>query len=168
MDATQQAAFIGSYLAPALAGAGLSTQIAAYDHNWDNESYPDTVLASPAGASVSGSAWHCYAGTPAAMTDVHTLFPTKDIYFTECSAGEWSTSFANNLKWDMENLVIGAPLNWARTITKWNLVLDQNDGPSHSMSTTTRWGTSASSCARVPIGWRQPRSARAALRTWPS
>src|SRR5580765_2443474 len=129
MDATQQATFIGSYLAPALAGAGLSTQIAAYDHNWDNESYPDSILASPAGASVSGSAWHCYAGTPAAMTDVHALFPTKDIYFTECSAGEWSTSFANNLQWDMQNLMIGAPLNWARTITKWNVALDQNDGP---------------------------------------
>ncbi|HUK34953.1 MAG TPA: carbohydrate-binding protein [Vicinamibacterales bacterium] len=129
MDATQQATFIAGCLAPALAQAGLSTQIATYDQNWDNTSYSESVLASAAGPSVSGSAWHCYAGSPDAMTNVHTLYPAQDIYFTECSAGDWNTSFASNLKWDMENLILGAPLNWARTITKWNIALDSHDGP---------------------------------------
>lgn len=129
MDASQQATFIGSYLAPALAGANLRTDIVAYDHNWDNTSYATSVLGGPAGGVVTGSAWHCYAGAPAAMSTVHAQFPFKDIFFTECTAGEWSTAFAANLKWDMENLIIGAPLNWARTISKWNIALDQNDGP---------------------------------------
>ncbi len=129
MDAMQQATFIASYLAPALTRAGLTTEIATYDHNWDNTSYAESVLGSAAGAFVSGSAWHCYFGTPSAMTDVHTLYPTKGIYFTECTASETSLSFADNLKWDMENLIIGAPLNWAQTITKWNMALDSRDGP---------------------------------------
>ena len=138
MDATQQATFIAGYLAPALARAGLATQIATYDHNWDNPSNPETVLGSAAGAFVSGSAWHCYAGNPSAMTQVHTMYPTKGIYFTECTANELSMSFASNLKWDMENLIIGGPLNWAQSITKWNIALDSHDGPQNGGCTTCR------------------------------
>ena len=139
MDAMQQATFIASYLGPALARAGLTTQIATYDHNWDNASYPETVLGSPAGAFVTGSAWHCYAGNPSAMTNVHTLYPTKGIYFTECSANDAADMvFANNLKWDMENLIIGGPLNWAQVITKWNIALDSRYGPQNGGCTTCR------------------------------
>jgi glucosylceramidase len=129
MSATQQATFIASHLAPALAGAGLRTEIVAYDHNWDNTSYAASVLGSSAGSVVTGTAWHCYAGAPSAMSVVHNLYPTKGIHFTECTAGEWNTAFASNMKWDMENLIIGAPLNWARTITKQNIALDRQDGP---------------------------------------
>lgn len=129
MDAGQQADVIANYLGPALRDNGLGTTIAAYDHNWDNTSYADSVLNSTAAPFVTGSAWHCYAGTPDAMTVEHNLHPDKDIYFTECSAGTWSTSFSSNLKWDMETLIIGAPRNWARTISKWNIALDDNNGP---------------------------------------
>ena len=37
--------------------------------------------------------------------------------------------FGANLMWDMENLVVGAPRNWARTVIKWNLALDEKNGP---------------------------------------
>ncbi len=129
MDAATESTFIAGYLARAFASAGLRTAIVAYDHNWDDASYPESVLGGSASAFVAGSAWHCYAGAPTAMTVVHDAYPSKDIFFTECTAGEWSPSFAANLRWDMENIVIGAARNWARTITKWNMALDTNHGP---------------------------------------
>ena len=41
--APSETSFIGQNLGPALKSAGLSTFIWAYDHNWDVESYPETV-----------------------------------------------------------------------------------------------------------------------------
>src|ERR1700722_12850868 len=42
--AAQEASFIGSNLGPDLQKAGLSTKIIAYDHNWNDTSFPETVL----------------------------------------------------------------------------------------------------------------------------
>jgi glucosylceramidase len=60
---------------------------------------------------------------------VHDRYPDKDAYFTECSGGEWSPKFDENLKWTTANLIIGAPRNWARGVLLWNLALDENHGP---------------------------------------
>jgi glucosylceramidase len=60
---------------------------------------------------------------------VHDSFPTKDTYFTECSGGEWSPVFAENLVWNVRTLVIGATRNWARGVLLWNLALDELHGP---------------------------------------
>ncbi|GAA2589013.1 hypothetical protein GCM10010435_79380 [Winogradskya consettensis] len=66
MTADQQARVINA-LAPKLAAAGLSTRILGYDHNWDDTTYAQSVNTA-AGANVAGSAWHCYAGDPAAQS----------------------------------------------------------------------------------------------------
>lgn len=91
--------FIQDYLGPALQDAGLDTRIIAYDHNWDQAvEYTDKVLGDEqAAAYIDGSAFHCYAGDPSAMSEVHERFPDKNIYFTECSGGEWSPDFGKNL-----------------------------------------------------------------------
>jgi glucosylceramidase len=39
------------------------------------------------------------------------------------------SSFAGDLAWNAENLLIGATRNWARSVSLWNLALDQNSGP---------------------------------------
>jgi endo-1,4-beta-mannosidase len=62
------------------------------------------------------------------MTTVHNAFPAKDIYFTEIT-GSQPGNFASDLQWHMMNIVNGGPLNWARAVVEWNLVLDQNNGP---------------------------------------
>ena len=40
-----------------------------------------------------------------------------------------STTFAGDLVWNAEHLLIGATRNWARSVSLWNLALDQNSGP---------------------------------------
>ncbi|WP_433617523.1 RICIN domain-containing protein [Dactylosporangium sp. CA-139114] len=127
MQSDQQVRIINS-LAPKLAAAGTGTKILAWDHNWDNTSFPQQVLAG-AGNNVAGTAWHCYGGTPSGQTTVHNAYPSKDVFFTECSGTESGNTFADSLLWQGRNLAIGATRNWARTVTTWNMALDTNHGP---------------------------------------
>ena len=139
--ASQEASFIGSNLGPDLQKAGLSTKIIAYDHNWNDTSFPETVLGdSTAGPYTVGVAWHCYAGDPSAQTTVHNAFPNKDTYFTECSGTQSSNpanTFADSLDWQTENLIIGATRNWAKTVATWNMALNPSGGPSMNCTTCT-------------------------------
>jgi len=130
LAASDEAGFIGTNLGPALSVAGLgSVKILGYDHNWDNATYPETLLADASASNyLAGTAFHCYAGDPSAQSTVKSAHPNKDIWFTECS-GIVTTSFAHDLAWNAENLLIGATRNWARSISLWNLALDQNSGP---------------------------------------
>ena len=135
-------------LAPMLRKAGLHTKILAYDHNWaehpddikvtptdemqDTNNYPQEVLSSEAAKYVAGTAYHCYYGDPSAMTALHKQFPTKDIFFTECSGSRSSVpanTFSDTLKWDARNLEIGATRNWAKSVVNWNIALDPAGGP---------------------------------------
>lgn len=126
----QRAHIIGGYLGPALKAAGLSTQILDYDHNWDRSESPLFALADPtANPYISGIAWHCYGGDVAAQSAVHDAYPNKDTYFTECSGGDWTGSWADSFDDQMKNLIIGATRNWAKGVLLWNLVLDENKGP---------------------------------------
>ena len=113
-------------------------KILGYDHNWDQPSYPETLLADPTASSyLAGSAFHCYAGDVSAQSTVEAAYPTKGIWFTECS-GTVGSSFAGDLQWNAENLLIGATRNWARSISLWNLALDQNSGPKNGGCTNCR------------------------------
>ncbi|HLV86903.1 MAG TPA: glycoside hydrolase family 30 beta sandwich domain-containing protein [Candidatus Sulfotelmatobacter sp.] len=126
---TDEASFIANNLGPALQAAGLgSPKIFGYEHNWDNTNYPEALLAGPAANYVAGSSFHCYAGDPSAQSTVHTAYPGKDLWFTECS-GTVGSNFAGDLVWNSQNLLIGATRNWARSVSLWNLALDQNSGP---------------------------------------
>lgn len=139
LAATDEATFIGANLGPALNTAGLGdVKILGYDHNWDNPSYPETLLANSAAAGyLAGTAFHCYAGDVNAQSAVRNAYPNKDIWFTECS-GTVGSSFAGDLAWNVENLMIGAPRNWARSVSLWNLALDQNSGPQNGGCTNCR------------------------------
>jgi len=122
---------IANYLGPALNNAGLSAvKIFAYEHNWDNTDYAEAVLSSAASPYIAGSSFHCYNGDVSAQSTVRTAYPGKDIWFTECS-GTVGSNFAGDLVWNSKNLLIGATRNWARSISLWNLALDQNSGPTN-------------------------------------
>ncbi|MET8082157.1 RICIN domain-containing protein [Streptomyces sp. NPDC005303] len=141
LTAGQQATLIGSYLGPAIKAAGLSTEIVAYDHNWDDAGYPQAILSdSTAAPYVSGVAWHCYAGSPGAQTTVHNARPSTDTYFTECSGTQSSNpanTFSDTLNWQTENLIIGATRNWAKSVVTWNAALNPSGGPSMNCTTCT-------------------------------
>src|SRR5262249_38414494 len=79
-------------------------------------------------AFVAGVAFHCYAGDVSAQSQVQQAYPTKDIYFTECT-GLTDQSFGDTLSSQVHDLIIGATRNWARTVILWNLALDDNSGP---------------------------------------
>ena len=130
MSTTQQSTFIGDYLGPAFAAADLDTQILCYDHNWDQPDYAISVLNDPdAYLYAAGSAFHGYGGDVSAQTTVHDAFPSRDIYFTEISGGDWAASFPDNLVWYLHNIIIGGARNWAKTALFWNIALDENHGP---------------------------------------
>ncbi|MCZ8522468.1 MULTISPECIES: glycoside hydrolase family 30 beta sandwich domain-containing protein [Paenibacillus] len=126
MSTADQIGFIRDYLGPSLRGAGLNTKIIAYDHNFDNWSYPDTVLKDAGAAGyIAGSAFHHYGGDPSAMTTLHNLHPSKDIWFTEGGFGSWNDTFGNIM-----HELITIPRNWSKAFIAWNIALDQNNGPS--------------------------------------
>ena len=139
--ASQEASFIGNNLGPDLQKAGLNTKIIAYDHNWNDTTFPETVLGnSTAGPYTAGVAWHCYAGDPSAQTTVHNAYPNMDTYFTECSGTQSANpadTFADSLDWQTENLIIGATRNWAKTVATWNMALNPSGGPSMNCTTCT-------------------------------
>lgn len=125
-----RARFIGRNLGPAFRDAGLSTQILDWDHNWDKPEQPLGVLADPvAYPFVSGVAWHCYGGDVSAQGQVRDAHPDKDVFFTECSGGQWAPDFGDSLMWTARNLIIGSTNQWARGVLMWNLALDENYGP---------------------------------------
>jgi glucosylceramidase len=127
MEAAEQASFLGNFLAPAMATAGLKTKVMAYDHNWDRPDYPELVLNDPkAGALVAGTAWHHYAGDPAVMTKFHNQFPQKDEWVTESSGGTWQKG---NLLAEVASEMVEVMRNWSRSYVLWALATDQNHGP---------------------------------------
>lgn len=132
MSAQQQSNFINQYLAPAFISGGIKTKILTYDHNWDHPEYPEYVLSNltPAAESVTvGTAYHCYNGDVTAQSTTHAKFPNKSIFMTECSGGDWAPDFNSTLVWDMQNLFIGNLNNWGNGAIKWNIALDQDNGP---------------------------------------
>jgi len=124
MPADDQALFIRENLGPAFAAAGIDTKIVIYDHNADRTDYPLTVLNdAEARKYIDGSAFHLYGGAISALSAVHEAYPSKNLYFTEQWVGG-PGDLAGDLRWHIENLVIGATRNWCRAVLEWNLASD--------------------------------------------
>lgn len=150
MTAFEQADFIKNNLGPKFQAAGLNTKIIAYDHNFDRPDYPIEILNDALAAQyVDGSAFHAYGGDVSAMNQVHAAFPNKNVYFTEVSGGEWSTDFAENLKWSIGNIFIGTTRNWSKNVLLWNLALNSNFGPTNGGCTNCRGVVTVSSTGVV-------------------
>ena len=130
LSPAQEAEFVGRYLGPAFAAAGIATGVIAFDGNWDNASHAIAVLDDPvARPFLAGAAFHCYAGEPTRQQEVHDRHPDKTIYVTECSGGGWSPDFATNLRWGVHTLLVEAVTRWAAAVVTWNMALDQDAGP---------------------------------------
>jgi glucosylceramidase len=128
LTAKQEAEFIGQFLGPAITGAGLKTKIIAFDHNCDHPEYPETVLRDPEAAQYTdGSGFHLYRGNMNSLTEIHDMFPAKNVYFTEqmTVAPKGTMPLAG----PVAKLIIGAPANWSRNVLLWNLAADADNGP---------------------------------------
>ena len=125
----QEMEFAARFLAPAIRKAGMHTKIWLLDHNYSLWGRALDELSDPSVcAAVDGIAWHGYVGEPAAMTRVHDAFPAKNAYWTEggpdINQPDYQTDYA---KWaDQYNGILN---NWARSITAWNVALDERGKP---------------------------------------
>ncbi|MEU5072963.1 ricin-type beta-trefoil lectin domain protein [Streptomyces asoensis] len=121
--------FTKNELLPKLAAAGLPTKVLAHDWNWDTyDAYAAQTVDDPAvraHPNFGGIAWHGYGGDVTKQTAVHDRYPQLDAFGTEHSGGTW---IANQQREDMLNIV-DYTRNWAKSVTKWSLAVDQNRGP---------------------------------------
>ena len=127
MSASQEISVIND-LAPDLSSAGVgSTKILVWDHNWDNTSYPEQVLAGTGNNNV-GVAWYHYGGTASSMSTVHNAYPAKQELETE---GSWTsgTNWAQEILGQGGTTAIDSLRNWAQAVTFWNLALNASGGP---------------------------------------
>ena len=130
VSAADRATFFALHLGPALAARRTRVGILDWDHNWDQPEEPLAVLAdSAAAAQVEGVAWHCYGGDPGVMAQVRAKHPGKELFFTECSGGEWAPDWGGTLEWMTDNLIIATVRAGGKGSILWNLALDQNHGP---------------------------------------
>jgi O-glycosyl hydrolase len=138
LPAEQERDFIKNNLGPTLRADHLKTGIMAWDHNWDLFGYPETIYADPAAAAyVTGTAWHCYAGDPTAQSLVHNDYPAKPAWESECSGGTWEGDDQAGFAGAM-GLVVNSSRNWAKGVIRWNMALDQNNGPTNNGCDTCR------------------------------
>ena len=136
MMASEQTVFLRDHLGPAFQKAGLHTKILVFDHNWDLIQYPITVLNdSNAARFAAGIATHCYGGSATAQEELHQRFPSKEIWMTECSGGDWQKG---KMLQQQVQLVIGVTRHWAKSVILWNLALNQNHEPYLGGCTTCR------------------------------
>jgi glucosylceramidase len=121
--------FVSRHLGPLLERTGMPTKIWILDHNYNLWGrvvceLEDDQLRKYA----DGVAWHGYVGTPDMMSRVHEAYPEKPMYWTEGGADysdpnyltdwcKWGGTFSTVLR------------NWCRSITAWNLALDERGRP---------------------------------------
>jgi glucosylceramidase len=125
----QEMEFAAKFLAPALRKGGFDTKIWLLDHNYSLWGRAIDELSDPSVyEAVDGIAWHGYVGEPTAMSRVHEAFPAKNAYWTEggpdITQPDYQTDFT---KW--ASTFNGVFNNWARSITAWNLALDEKGKP---------------------------------------
>jgi glucosylceramidase len=125
--------FVRRYLGPLLRKSGSSAKIWVLDHNFNLWGRAIGELSDPQLYEYAdGVAWHGYAGDPTGMTQVHNAFPEKNAYFTEGGplhepGAPRHDPMSNWAEWGQwANSVMR---NWAKSITVWNLALDEKGTP---------------------------------------
>ncbi|MBZ5654556.1 MAG: hypothetical protein LAO56_04665 [Acidobacteriia bacterium] len=121
--------FVRNHLGPLLEQQGLATKIWILDHNYNLWGRAVAEL-DDAGVRkyCNAIAWHGYVGTPEMMTKAHEVHPEAEMYWTEggpdYTSPNYLTDWANWGKTFTDVL-----RNWCRSVTAWNLALDEKGRP---------------------------------------
>jgi glucosylceramidase len=121
--------FVRDHLGPLLESSGMPVKIWFLDHNYNLwgrvvGSLEDDKLRK----YVNAVAWHGYYGTPDMMSKVHDAYPELEMHWTEGGPDYTDPNYLTDwCKWggtfsDVLN-------NWCRSITAWNLALDEHGRP---------------------------------------
>lgn len=121
--------FVAKHLGPALAGQDIKTQIWILDHNYNLWGRAVAELDNPGLRKYCNSiAWHGYVGKPEMMTRVHDAYPDAEMYWTEGGSDYNKPDYLTDWsKWG--RTFTGILRNWCRSITGWNLALDEHGRP---------------------------------------
>jgi glucosylceramidase len=122
-------AFVRDHLGPLLAKSGSKTKIWILDHNYNLWGRAICELDDPGVQQYSNAvAWHGYVGNADAMSKVHEAHPDAEMYWTEGGPDITSPDYATD--WVNWGETFAEVLrNWCRSITGWNLALDEHGRP---------------------------------------
>ena len=121
--------FVKNYLGPALQKNALATKIWILDHNYNLWGRAVAELDDPGVRKYCNAvAFHGYVGTPDQMSKFHDVHPDAQVYWTEggpdYTARDYATDWTN---WG--ETFAQVIRNWSRSITGWNLALDEKGRP---------------------------------------
>jgi glucosylceramidase len=121
--------FVRDHLGPLLESTGTLTKIWILDHNYNlwgrvMDSLEDEKLRK----YTNSVAWHGYAGTPDMMSRVHDAFPETEMHWTEGGPDYKDPDYLTDW-WKWGRTFSGILRNWCRSITSWNLALDELGRP---------------------------------------
>ena len=121
--------FVGKHLGPLLEKNNVSTKIWILDHNYNLWGRAVAELDDPDVRKYSNAiAFHGYAGGPEQMSKAHDACPNAEMYWTEGGPDYTSPDYLTDwAKWG--NTFTGVLRNWCRSITGWNLALDEKGRP---------------------------------------
>lgn len=121
--------FVRDHLGPLLETSNVPTKIWVLDHNYNLWGRAICTLDDAKLRKYSNAvAWHGYVGAPEMMSKVQELYPEVEMHWTEGGPDykdpgylgdwcKWSSTFSGILR------------NWCRSITSWNLTLDEVGRP---------------------------------------
>jgi len=121
--------FVRDHLGPLLEKQGLSTKIWILDHNYNLWGRAVAELDNTGLRKYCNAiAWHGYVGTPEMMTRAHEAHPDAEMYWTEGGPDYTSPDYLTDwVKWGQT--FTAALRNWCRSVTGWNLALDELGRP---------------------------------------
>jgi glucosylceramidase len=121
--------FVRDHLGPLLERSGVNTKIWILDHNYNLWGRAACCLEDQGLRQYCNAvAWHGYVGTPEMMTRVQDEYPEVEMYWTEGGPDYTDPSYLTDwCKWggDFADVL----RNWCRSITAWNLALDEHGRP---------------------------------------
>jgi len=121
--------FVGKDLGPLLEQRGLKTRIWILDHNYNLWGRAASELDDPLVRKYSNAvAWHAYVGKAEMIEKVHEVDPGVEMYWTEGGPDINSPDYATDwAKWG--TTFTDALRHWCRSVTAWNLALDEQGHP---------------------------------------
>jgi glucosylceramidase len=121
--------FVRDHLGPLLESTGTPTKIWLLDHNYNLWGRVLDMLEDEKLRKYSNAVgWHGYYGTPDMVSRVHDRYPDTDMHWTEGGPDYTDAGYLNDwCKWG--GIFSAALRNWCRSITAWNLALDEVGKP---------------------------------------
>jgi glucosylceramidase len=121
--------FIRDHLGPLLESSGQATKIWILDHNYNLWGRVLCTLEDEKVRKyVNAVAWHGYYGTPEMMSKVRDVYPDVEMHWTEGGPDYTDPGYLTD--WCKWGVTFSDALNhWCRSITAWNLALDERGRP---------------------------------------